>query len=242
MKDGCENFHIKALQTHNASEGHKKCVAHQKAVTATPGTTPAERALQAMNQENFNKMRILFRISHSIAKKGRPFSDYAWSADLHEVTHGISLGETYRNDKACRNFIGFIAEAKRLALVEALMKAPFYSTLTGSTDSSVREAKIMYVRYSDHGKISNKFLALKNIARANAENVATLIETTLKEYGGFTDANLYKKLVGFGADGASVNMGSHNGIGARLQRMAPTDVSALYGTPTGTGIQESYPR
>jgi hypothetical protein len=100
----------------------------------------------------------------------------------------------------------------------------------------------MYVRYSDHGKISNKFLALKNIARANAENVATLIETTLKEYGGFTDANLYKKLVGFGADGASVNMGSHNGIGARLQRMAPTDVSALYGTPTGTGIQESYPR
>lgn len=91
-----------------------------------------------MNQENFNKMRILFRISHYIAKKGRPFSDYAWSADLHEVTHGISLGETYRNDKACRNFIGFIAEAKRLALVEALMKAPFYSTLTGSTDSSVR--------------------------------------------------------------------------------------------------------
>ena len=53
----------------------------------------------------------------------------------------------------------------------------------------------MYVRYSDHGNISNKFLALKNIARANAENVATLIETTLKEYGGFTDANLYKKLV-----------------------------------------------
>lgn len=105
MKDGCENFHIKALQTHNASEGHKKCVAHQKAVTATPGTNPAERALQAMNQENFNKMRILFRISHYIAKKGRPFSDYAWSADLHEVTHGISLGETYRNDKACRNLL-----------------------------------------------------------------------------------------------------------------------------------------
>ena len=167
-------------------------------------------------------MRILFRISHSIAKKGRPFSDYAWSTDLHEVTHGVSLGKTYRNDKACRTFIGYIAEAERLALVEDLQKAPFYSTLTdGSTDSSVREAEIMYVRYSNHGKISNKFLALRNIPRANAENITTLIETTLKEYGGFTDANLYMKLVGFGADGASVNMGCHNGIGARLQRKQP---------------------
>ncbi len=164
VKDGCENFHIKALQTHGASKGHKKCVAHQKAVTAKPGTNPAEQALQAMNQENFNKMRILFRISHSIAKKGRPFSDYAWSADLHKVTHGISLGNTYRNDKACRTFVGFIAEAECSALAEALKKAPFYSTLTdGSTDSSVREAEIMYVRYSNHGKVSNKFLALKNI-------------------------------------------------------------------------------
>ena len=79
----------------------------------------------------------------------------------------------------------------------------------------------MYVRFSNHGKISNKFLALRNVDRANAENVTTLIETTLKEYGGFTDANVYKKLVGFGADGASVNMGCHNGIGARLQRNQP---------------------
>ena len=100
VKDGCENFHIKALQTHGASEAHKKCAAHENAARATPGTNPAERALQVMNQESFNKMRILFRISHSIAKKGRPFSDYAWSTDLHEVTHGVSLGKTYRNDKA----------------------------------------------------------------------------------------------------------------------------------------------
>ena len=165
-------------------------------------------------------MRILFRISHCIAKQGCPFSDYVWSADLHKVTHAISLGKTYRNDKACRTLFGFIAETEQLAL--DLKKAPFYSTLRdGSTDSSVCEAEIMYVRYSNHGKISNKFLALRNVDRADTENVTTLIETTLKEYGGFTDANVYKKLVGFGADGASVNMGCHNGIGARLQRNQP---------------------
>ena len=48
------------------------------------------------------------------------------------------------------------------------------------------------------------------------KNLTQLIENAVKEYGGFTDANLYEKMVGFGADGASVNMGCRNGIGARL--------------------------
>ena len=65
----------------------------------------------------------------------------------------------------------------------------------------------------------------------------------LKEYGGLTDENLYQKLVGFGADGASVNMGCYSGIGARLQKKKPlTDVSPLYGTSAGTCIQASNPR
>ena len=106
--------------------------------------------------------------------------------------------------------------------MEDLTNAPFYSVLTnGRTDSSIREAEVMYLIYSDKGKISNKFLALKNIARANAENITQSIKTTLKEHGGFTDANLYQKMIGFGADGASVNMGCHNGIGARLKRKQP---------------------
>ena len=163
-----------------------------------------------------------FRVSHSIAKKGWPFDDYTWSIYLHEATHGISLGETYCNNRACRFFVGYIAEAERLAIVEDLTNAPFYSVLTnGRTDSSIREAEVMYLIYSDKGKISNKFLALKNIARANAENITQSIKTTLKEHGGFTDANLYQKMIGFGADGASVNMGCHNGIGARLKRKQP---------------------
>ena len=59
-----------------------------------------------------------------------------------ETTHGISLGETYRNNRACRFFVGYIAEAERLAMVEDLTKAPFYSALTdGSRNLSIREAE-----------------------------------------------------------------------------------------------------
>ena len=83
-------------------------------------------------------MRVLFRVSHSLAKKGRPFSDYGWLLDLHETTHGVNLGEAYRNDRACRNFVSFIAKAERLNLASELLAAPFFSIMTdGTTDSSL---------------------------------------------------------------------------------------------------------
>ena len=72
----------------------------------------------------------MFRVSHSLLKKGRPFSNYEWALDLQEITHKISLGETYRNDQAGRKFVSFIAEAERLNLASELSAAPFYSVMT----------------------------------------------------------------------------------------------------------------
>ena len=36
-------------------------------------------------------MRVMFRVLHSLEKKGRPFSDYEWALDLQEITHKITL-------------------------------------------------------------------------------------------------------------------------------------------------------
>jgi hypothetical protein len=147
VKGGCGNLHIKSLQTHDKSAAHQKCVCHNKAKNSTPGSTPAETMIQKMNEKEFEKMRVLFRIAHSLAKKGHPFEDFPWSLDLHEAAHNISLGHTYRNSKQCRNFISFIAEAERVKLATDLARVPFYSVMTdGTTDSSISEAEIMYVR------------------------------------------------------------------------------------------------
>ena len=69
----------------------------------------------------------------------------------------------------------------------------------GTTDSSVCEAEIIFVQYCNKRKLSNRFLALRNVDRANAE----------------------KKVVGYGADGASVNMGCHSGVGKHLRGKQP---------------------
>ena len=73
---GCGNFHIKSLRKHSQSDGHCRCVENAKARCAVPGTNPAERALEALHEKEFEKMCVMFRVSHSLAKKGRPFSDY----------------------------------------------------------------------------------------------------------------------------------------------------------------------
>ena len=49
-------------------------------------------------------MMKLFNISYFIAKHERPFSDFQDLCKLH-VKNGLSLGETYINDKGCRVFV-----------------------------------------------------------------------------------------------------------------------------------------
>ena len=65
VKDGCTNFHVKSLQTPHSSRAHKNATAHENAISR-PGENPAEKALQVLNEQHFEKLRILFRIAHSI--------------------------------------------------------------------------------------------------------------------------------------------------------------------------------
>ncbi len=125
---GCDNFHIKLL----------------------PVTNPAERALRVLHEKEFEKMSVMFRVSHSLANNGRPYSDYEWALDLHETTHNIKIGETsYRNDRAGRKFTTFI---ERLKLASELSITPFHSILTdGTTDTSFCEAEILYLRHCNKG-------------------------------------------------------------------------------------------
>ena len=73
-----------------------------------------------------------------------------------------------------------------------------------------------FSRYAEKGIINNRFLCLKNVKRATAENITKEIEKGVQDYGGLPADEMHKKMVGFGADGASVNTGCKQGIGVRL--------------------------
>ena len=101
---------------------------------------------QNATNADINRMSLLFRNAHAIAKAGRPFSDFPWLCTLDEKK-GLSVGDSYRNEKKCSEFIESIAEEQRMQLRSVIEKAHYFSIMVdGTTDSSVTEAEIMYIR------------------------------------------------------------------------------------------------
>lgn len=57
---------------------------------------------RSLNKKNLDKLEKLFNTNYYIAKSGRPFSDFNQLCIL-QVKNGVTLGETYLNDKRCRD-------------------------------------------------------------------------------------------------------------------------------------------
>ena len=67
-----------------------------------------------------------------------------------EAFYGVDLGNTYRNNVACKTFCHFIAQFKRQSLTNELTKVNYFSSLlNGSTDCGSVENKIFLAVYCD---------------------------------------------------------------------------------------------
>ncbi|KAK3090549.1 hypothetical protein FSP39_012619 [Pinctada imbricata] len=75
---GCKSLRLESVKIHESSEAHKHACEIVSNREKKVGERPAEKAIQQMNSDIFEKLLILFRNAHAIAKKSRPFSDYQW--------------------------------------------------------------------------------------------------------------------------------------------------------------------
>uniref|UniRef100_A0A4W5QNY1 Uncharacterized protein n=1 Tax=Hucho hucho TaxID=62062 RepID=A0A4W5QNY1_9TELE len=97
---------------------------------------------------------------------------------------------------------------------ENLKNTKFLSIMSdGSTDSSVKEEELVYVRFCHKGKIQLKFVAIKSIEKGDAAHISNAIsgimEGVCDEWG--------RKLVSLGTDGAAVMTGAKNVVVSRLK-------------------------
>ena len=92
-----------------------------------------------MSSDIEDKMKKLFNISYFIAKHERPFSDFKDFFKLH-VKNGLSLGETYINDKGCHVFIEAIDGVMKEDESQLVNKQRFLSVMADSgTDTSNKD-------------------------------------------------------------------------------------------------------
>ena len=95
-------------------------------------------------------------------------------------------------------------------LKKLIFKANYFSVLSdGSTDSAVTEKETIYILLICEGTPVLKYLSIENVKNADAPGLKSTLEIAINRFG-FT--HYYDKLVGLNLDGASVNLGKHNGL------------------------------
>ncbi|XP_062580302.1 zinc finger protein 862-like [Saccostrea cucullata] len=103
--------------------------------------------------------------------------------------------------------------------VQKMAGKKFFSILIdGATDSSVTENELVYVRFVNNGVPENHYLSIEDIQNADAKGILNCIDQSF-ERAELENWKTY--LVGFGSDGASVNLGSKGGVAALLKNDVP---------------------
>ena len=207
LVQGTSNFKRSVLVKHETSLGHTDAIQKEKS-SQGDSKSGATWCLKQLNSKDFERMSVLFRNAHAIALKCRPFRDFTWMCEL-DRKKGVTTGDTYINDKQCREFINYIADVERQKILQQLSQAKFLSLLSdGSTDVGVIENEAVYARICINGEVKIFFLNIIAVPRANAEGIFNAIMKSLNKF----DEELKHKIIGFTCDGASVNVGQIAGV------------------------------
>ena len=175
-----------------------------------------------MDEHFMQQMIRLFDVSYNVYFFEEAFTSFPRMVRMCAKV-GADMHESYRSDNACRRFLPFIYEHIRQPLLEQLQQARYISILIdGATDTAVMELELVYARVWTQDGPKNMYVSIEDIKNANAEGVLTAVENAFDGVGMETWKD---KLIAFGADGASVNMGCRSGVGALLKAQQPHLVS-----------------
>ena len=106
---------------------------------------PIVQALEKLSVGEMQRLRQKFEVAYVIATEKLAVLKYPVICQL-EKKHRVDIGQSYLNERSCREFIHYIAEAKRRNLVDKVLSAKFYSVLLdGATDLENNDNEVALV-------------------------------------------------------------------------------------------------
>ena len=212
---GTANVKKDMAKCHEKSNLHLQC---RQESNKKPEVPAIKRSLTKLTDETRQKMCRLVDWAYTVAYCELPFTVFATLLNT-EKKHGVNLGQTYTNDKACQNFIGEIGGDMVDALQELFKQEPFYCSLIfdGSCDKSISEKEVISVKLIEGGLPVTKLLGITEPGRCNAQGIHSAITDKCQEM----HLELNENCVATAADGASVNFGRHSGVLTTLQSDMP---------------------
>ena len=223
--EGSRNLRASAFKDHARSDMHRRAMLlfRKQSCTSVVEYAPIAKALCTLDASTEKRLRRKFEIAYFLCKENMPFTKMEVICQLEE-SHGVDLGLGYKNRQACSVFVEYIAKEQRQNLADTLGKCKFFAVQTdGSTDSANLEEELILAFYfnptSENGKVCvcGKLLSVRQPARANADG---LYKCLMRGLARVNVEDWESKLVGFGCDGASVNLAG-NGLRGRLEEVCP---------------------
>ena len=129
----------------------------------------------------------------------------------------MPITDSYCSDVQCAKLITEIEAELENNLHDEIVAAKYISVMAdGATDKGILENGAVYVRLlNEEGVCDNRYVAFIEVENAHAE---VLLAATNSAFKTVLIDNISDKLIAFTADGASVTMGSKNGVQARLRQ------------------------
>ena len=167
---GCTSLRLESIKIHETSSNHLKAITIV-AAKSEPEKTPAFKMICSLNKDTLEKLSKLFRTCHALAVYNRPYTDYTWLCELDE-TKGVNLGKTYRTAEYAKVFTHYIANVEREKVSDQIRNSQFVTVLSeGSTDSSITEQEMFFVRTCRGGEVLVTFAGIKKVEKGNAEAI-----------------------------------------------------------------------
>ena len=181
----------------------------------------AGKIIMNLNKDIYEKLVRMFRNCHALISNCRPLSDFVWLCQL-DTMKGLQMGETYRNVMSAKNFVTAIAHVEFRKIAQIVDEAKFLCVIgDGSTDTSIREQEMWFVRLCIKGDIKVYFIGIESAERADAEHIVSGLKNIILENLVMDSAEFIRKLVSLGCDGASVMVGCKAGVSALLKQEQP---------------------
>jgi hypothetical protein len=158
---------------------------------------------------------MLFNTAFGVAKNRKPFSDYEYICSIQKK-NGLDLGSDHLNGKACVEFVKSISGSLHDTLVSKLKQAKFYTVMSdSSTDSSIVDQECVHVRFVDPDTKSpvTSIASIEALYTPDANGVFSAIINGLKTIDiDIENGDSKPVLACINNDGASVKMGTKNGV------------------------------